>query len=86
MRARAIEVPPTRPDAFNFLCNLGFFEALVRKLNSSLAAAHTQNSVRRVIKPQPSLREKTLNKATLPRRGSLKPKTPAAKQRLILFK
>lgn len=32
MRARAIEVPPTRPDAFNFLCSLGFFEALVRKL------------------------------------------------------
>lgn len=26
-------VPP-HPDAFNFLCNLGFFEALVRKLTS----------------------------------------------------
>lgn len=72
------------PDAFNFFCSLGFLEALVRKL-SSPAAAHTQNAARCVIKPQPSRREKTLNKATLPRRGCLKPLTSAAEQRLAVF-
>lgn len=74
------------PNAFNFFCgSLGFLEALVRKL-SSPAAAHTQNAARCVIKPQPSRREKTVNKATVPRRGCLKPKTSAAEQRLAVFK
>lgn len=68
-----------------FVVVQGFLEALVRKL-SSPAAAHTQNAARCVIKPQPSRREKTLNKATVPRRGCLKPKTSAAEQRLAVFK
>lgn len=78
---------PGSPECFQlFFCgSLGFSEALVRK-RSSPAAAHTQNAARCVIKPQPSRREKTLNKATVPRRGCLKPKTSAAEQRLAVFK
>lgn len=85
MRAREFGVAWVPRMLSTFVCSLGFWEALVRKL-SSPAAAHTQSTARWVIEPQPSRSEKTLNKATLPRRGCLKPLTSAAEQRLAVFK
>lgn len=73
------------PDAFNSFVVWGSWRPWLETL-SSPAAAHTQNAARCVIKPQPSRREETLNKAPLRRRRCLKPKTSAAEQRLAIFK